>query len=51
MINDHKTQSEWKIQLRAAINFISYQPDSDETCIMYAKSNYIGIMIGSETNE
>ena len=29
MINDHKNQSEWKIQLPAAINFISPKPDSD----------------------
>ena len=27
----HKTQSEWKIQLAMAINFISSKPDSDET--------------------
>ena len=51
MINDHKTQSEWKIQLTVAINFISSKPDSDETCIMHAKSNNIEIVIGSETNE
>ena len=25
MINDHKTQSEWKIQLTMQINFISYK--------------------------
>ena len=30
MINDHKTQSKWKIQLTAAINFVSSKPDSDE---------------------
>ena len=51
MINDHKNQSEWKIQLSAAINFISSKPDFDETRIMHTKSNYIGIMIGSDTNE
>ena len=51
IINDHKTKSEWKIQLIAAINFISSKPDSDETGIMHAKSNNIEIMIGSETNE
>ena len=51
VINDHKTQSEWKIQLTAAINFISSKPDSDETRIMHAKGGNIEIMIGSETNE
>ena len=51
MINNHKTQSEWKIQLTAAIKFISSKADSDETRIMHAKSDNIEIMIGSETNE
>ena len=51
MINDHKNQSEWKIQLSAGINFISSKPDSDETHIMLTKSNNMEIMIGSDTNE
>ena len=51
MINDHKNQSEWKIQLSAEINFIFSKPDSDETCIMHTQSNNIEIMIGSDTNE
>ena len=38
MINNHKNQSEWKIQLSAEINFISSKPDSDETRIMHTKS-------------
>ena len=38
MINEHKTQSEWKIQLTIAINFISSKPDSDETRIMRTKT-------------
>ena len=51
VINDHKTQSEWKIQLTMEINFISSKPDSDETRIMHAKSINTEITIGSETNE
>ena len=51
MINDHKTQSEWKIRLTVAINFISSKSDSDETRIMYIKSNNIEIMTGGDTNE
>ena len=51
MINDHKPQSEWKIQLTVAINFISSKPDSDETCIMYGKSDNIEIMMSSGTDE
>ena len=50
MINDHKNQSEWKILLTVAINFISSKPDSDKTRIMHTKSNNIEIMIGSDTN-
>ena len=50
MINEHKNQSEWKIQLTMTINFISSK-DSDKTRIMYIKSNNIEIMIGSDTNE
>ena len=51
MINDHKNQSEWKIQLLAEINFISSKPDFDETCIMHTKSDKLELMIGSDTNE
>ena len=49
MINEHKSQSEWKIQLTAAINFISSKPNSDETCIVHTKSNSTEIMTGSDT--
>ena len=51
IINDHKNQSEWKIQLTIAINFISSIPNSDETRIMHTKSNNIKIVIGSDTDE
>ena len=50
MINDHKNQSEWKIQLTMTINFISSKADSDETRIMHTKSNNTEITIGSDTN-
>ena len=49
-ILERKTQSEWKIQLTIAINFISSK-DSDETRIMRVKSNQVEIMMCSETNE
>ena len=51
IINDHKIQSEWEIQLTTAINFISSKPDSEKTHIMHARSDKIEIMMGSETNE
>ena len=47
---NYNTQGEWKIQLTMAINFISSN-NSNETCTMHAKSNYIEIMIGNETDE
>ena len=37
LINEHKNQNESKIQLTAAINFISSKPDFYETRIMPAK--------------
>ena len=46
----HKSQSEWKIQLAVAINFISSK-DSDETRTMHTKSNNVEILMGSETDE
>ena len=50
IINDHKTQGEWKIQLTMLINIISSE-DFDETCTMHTKSDNIEIMLGSETEE
>ena len=50
IINDHKTQGEWKIQLTMVINFISSK-DSDEIHTMHTKSNNVEVLIGSETNE
>ena len=50
IINNHKTQGEWKIHLKIAINFISSK-NSDETRTMHSKSDNIEIMMGSETDE
>ena len=50
IINNHKTQGEWKIQLTIAINFFSSK-DSEETRTMHTKSDNIEIMMGSETDE
>ena len=49
-ITEHKTQSEWKIPLITAINFI-FSKDSDEARTMHSKSDNVESMIGSETNE
>ena len=50
LIDDPKTQCEWKNQLTIAINFISSK-DSDETCITHTISDNIEIMKGNETAE
>ena len=50
MINDHKTQNEWRIQLTMQINFISSK-DSEETRTMHTKNHNIEIMESSETDE
>ena len=50
MIDNHKAHSEWKIQLVMKINFIS-SLDTDEFREMYAKSNNIEVMNGTETND
>ena len=50
MINDHITQSEWKIQLTMQINFVSSN-DFKVTRTMDTKSRNIEIMMGNKTNE
>ena len=50
VINDHKTQSEWKIQLTMQINFISSK-DSEETLTMHTKNCNIEITMDNETDE
>ena len=50
MINDHKTISEWKIQLTIQINLTSHK-DSEETRTMCTKSRNIEIMEGDKTDE
>ena len=50
LINDHKTRDKWKIELIIAIDFLSSK-DSNETRTMHTKSDYIEIMMGSEADE
>ena len=50
MINDHKTQGEWKIQLTMSIKFMSSK-DSEETRTMHTKSHNVEVMMGSKTVE
>ena len=51
LINHYKGKGEWKIQLIAAINFVSLKPGSDETRFMYTRSFNEEIMEGSDTDE
>ena len=50
MISNHKTQGEWKIQLTAAINFMSSK-DSNEARTMHSYSHNIETLTGSETDK
>ena len=50
IINDHKTQGVWEIQLIMSFNFISSK-DSYETRTMPTKSDNIETMIGNETDK
>ena len=47
IINNHKTQGEWKIHLTIAIKFI-FSKDSNETRIMHSKSDNIEILMGGK---
>ena len=51
LINQYKKEGEWKIQLIAEINFISLKPGSEETRVMYTRSDNEEFMIGDDTNE
>ena len=51
LINEKKNKGEWKLQLTAKISFVSLKPDSDETRLMYTRSDPTEIMNGSETEE
>ena len=50
IVNDYKTQGEWKIQLIMVVTFIS-SVDSNENRTMRTKSNNIEIMMGNEADE
>ena len=51
LINQYKKEGECKIQLIAEINFISLKPSSDETRVMYTRSDNEEFMNGDDTNE
>ena len=51
LINCYKNKGEWKVQLIADINFIFLKPGSDETRVMYTKSDNVEIRIGDDIND
>ena len=51
LINQYKKEGEWKIQLIVEISFISLKPGSDETRVMYTRSDNEEFINGDDTNE
>ena len=51
LINYYKNKGEWKLQLIMEISFISLKPGSNETRIMYTRSDNEEFMNGSDTDE
>ena len=43
LLEEYKQKGEWKVQLTIEVNFISLKPGSDETCIMYTRSDNIDV--------
>ena len=51
LIKEYKLKGEWKIQLTIEVNFILLKPGSDETRIMYTRSDNIEIMCGDDNDD
>ena len=51
LINKYKNEGDWKVPLSAEINFISLKPGSDETRVMYTRSDNEEFMSSDETKE
>ena len=51
LVEEYKLKGEWKVQLTIKVNFISLKPGSDETHIMYTRSDNIEIMFGDDNDD
>ena len=51
LIEEDKLKGEWKVQLTIEVNFISLKPGSDETHIMYTRSDNVEIMFGDDNDD
>ena len=50
-MEEYKLKGEWKVQLTKEVNFILLRPGSDETRIMYTRSDNIEIMFGDDNDD
>ena len=51
LLEEYKQKGEWKVQLTIEVNFISLKPGSDETRIMYTRSDNIEIMFCDDNDD
>ena len=51
LIEEYKLKGEWKVQLTIEINFISLKSGSNETRIMYKRSDNVEIMFGDDNDD
>ena len=51
LIEEYKLKEKWKVQLTIEVNFISLKPGSNETRIMYTRSDNIEIMFGDDNDD
>ena len=51
LIEEYKLKGEWKVQLTIEVNFVSLKAGSDETRIMYARSDNVEIMFGDDNDD
>ena len=51
LLEEYKQKGEWKVQLTIEVNFISLKPCSDETRVMYTRSNNFEIMFGDNNDD
>ena len=51
LLEEYKEKGEWKVQLTIEVNFISLKPGSDETRIMYTRSDNIETMFGDDDDD
>ena len=50
LIEEYKLKREWKVQLTIEVNFILLKPGSDETRVMYTRSNNIEIIFDDDND-